>query len=80
MVERIQLASTRGGFGRGSHSFAQEFSYQILYVCNIVGPLLFLWLAQAQEKILLALKSDSYGKEEEKTHNCVYLLGTLRQL
>lgn len=45
-----------------------------------MGPWLFLRLAQAQEKILLALKPDNYGKEEEKPHSCTYLLGTLGQL
>lgn len=43
-----------------------------------MGPWLFLRSAQAQEKILLALKSGKYGKGEEKTHNCAYFLGTLR--
>lgn len=43
-----------------------------------MGPWLFLRSAQAQEKRLLALKWGNYGKGEEKPHNCVYFLGTLR--
>lgn len=65
----------------GGDLIALHKSYRIKYfVCNIMGPWLFLSLVPAQEKVLLVLKLDNYGKEEEKAHNCAYLLGILRQL
>lgn len=59
-------------------SFLIKYLIQIPYVCSIMVPDCFSGWHRLKKKNLLALKSGSYGKGEEKTHNCAHFLGTLK--